>query len=85
MCLTGLKSKSHWVVFLLDAAGEELFPGLCVSRGSCIPWLATPSSIFRVSHGTTAELSLLYLHGHSSFSALLRILGIILAQPDNPG
>lgn len=73
--LTGLKSRSHWVVFLPDAPGEELFPGLCVSRGSCIPWLAAPSSIFRASRGTTAELSLLYLCGHSSFSAPLRTLG----------
>lgn len=83
--LPGLKSRSHWVAFLQEAPGQQLFPGLCISKGSCIPWLKAPSSIFRASHGTTAELSLLYLSGHSSFSALLRTLGIMLALPDNLG
>lgn len=83
--LTGLKSRRHWIAFLPEAPGKELFPGLCISKVSRIPWLEVPSSLFRACSGTTAELSLFYHGGHSSLSALLRTFGITWALQDNPG
>lgn len=45
------KSRCQQGWFLLEACGENLFPGLFpLLMASCIPWLMAPSSVFK-AHG----------------------------------
>lgn len=60
--LTGLQGSAGLV--LLEAPGDNLFPGLFqLLEVSCIPWLLVPSSIVKVSK---LCLSLLFFCRHIS-------------------
>lgn len=61
--LSGLKPNSRQGRLLLEASGENLFPGIFqLLEVTCILWLVAPSSILKASNGLEVFLTSYHLN-----------------------